>query len=193
MFLLYQPTDDDLRRFIAHQHHFPHSYTEIGATRDTPPLGYDIDHSRIHLGTGRDVFEKAKMAIHRWEMFNLGWIQLCWPTAPITPETTVAVLARVFGFWVLNACRIVYVIDDPGPIETFGFAYGTLPDHVERGEERFTVQWNHSNDSVWYDILAFSRPNHPLTWLGYLYVRRLQKQFARDSRQAMLRAVRNSD
>lgn len=104
-----------------------------------------------------------------------------------------AVLARVFGFWILNACRIVYVIDDSGPIETFGFAYGTLPDHVECGEERFTVEWNHSNDSVSYDILAFSRPNHPLTWLGYLYVRRLQKQFARDSRQAMLRAVRDSD
>ena len=192
MFSVSKPTDIGVRQFINSQKHLAHSYTEIGATRDTLPLGYDIDHSRVYLGIGRDVFEKAKMAIRQWEMFNLGRIQLCWPTAPIIPETTVAVLARVFGFWVLNACRIVYVIDNSGPIETFGFAYGTLPDHVERGEERFTVQWDHSDDSIWYDILAFSRPNHPLTWLGYLYVRRLQKQFARDSRRAMLRAVLNN-
>jgi uncharacterized protein (UPF0548 family) len=27
-----------------------------------------------------------------------------------------------------------------GPVRRFGFAYGTLPDHVESGEERFTVE-----------------------------------------------------
>jgi len=95
----------------------------------------------------------------------------------------------VWSIWILNACRIVYVIDDTGPTDIFGFAYGTLPGHVERGEERFSVQWNYADDSVWYDILAFSRPNHWLARLGYPYVRRLQKRFARASQQAMLSAV----
>ncbi len=49
----------------------------------------------------------------------------------------------------------------------FGFAYGTLPGHVESGEERFLVEWDRGDDAVWYDILAFSRPNHVLTRLGY--------------------------
>ena len=122
----------------------------------------------------------------------MNWLtmpKLIYTTAPIAVGTTVAVLAHVWGLWIVNACRIVYVINDSGPIETFGFAYGTLPGHVERGEERFTVRWDHADDSVWYEILAFSRPNHWLTRLGYPYVRRLQKRFARDSQLAMLNAV----
>jgi uncharacterized protein (UPF0548 family) len=72
----------------------------------------------------------------------------------------------------------------------FGFAYGTLPGHVERGEERFLVEWDQGDDAVWYDILAFSRPNHLLTRLGYPVVRRLQKRFGRDSAATVLKAVR---
>ena len=62
----------------------------------------------------------------------------------------------------------------------------------ESGEERFTVAW-HEDDAVWYDILAFSRPNHFLARLGYPLVRRLQKRFARDSAAAMKRAVRSGE
>ena len=46
-------------------------------------------------------------------------------------------LARALGLWVLNACRIVYVIEEDGPLRRFAFAYGTLPEHAESGEERF--------------------------------------------------------
>jgi len=189
MFSATRPDDEAIRLFLTAQRQLPYSYVEIGATKTIPPQGYDIDHNRIQLGTGREVFTRAKEAVRRWEMFNLGWLQLRTPAAPIAVDTTVAVLAHVWSIWILNACRIVYVIDDTGPIDIFGFAYGTLPGHVERGEERFTVQWNHADDSVWYDLLAFSRPNHWLTRLGYLYVRRLQKRFAQASQQAMLSAV----
>lgn len=109
---------------------------------------------------------------------------------PVAVGSTVGVLAHVFGLWVFNACRIVYVVEEHGPIETFGFAYGTLPAHVEQGEERFLVHWAQEDNSVWYDILALSRPHHVVAYLGYPYVRRLQKRFARESLQAMLTAVR---
>ncbi len=88
----------------------------------------------------------------------------------------------------LNACRIVYVSDEVEPLPRFGFGYGTLPEHAESGEERFQVEW-HDDDSVWYDILAFSRPNQLFSRLGCSYVLRKQKQFARDSMQAMKIAV----
>jgi uncharacterized protein (UPF0548 family) len=42
---------------------------------------------------------------------------------------------------------------------------------------------------VWYDILAFSRPQHPLAQLGYPFVRIIQKQFGRASSSAMRRAI----
>ena len=98
-------------------------------------------------------------------------------------------IARLFGHWWLNACRIVYVVDEEGPVTRFGFAYGTLPQHAESGEERFTVEWREADGAVWYDILAFSRPRQLLARAGYPFARRLQKRFARDSAAAMQRAV----
>ncbi len=73
----------------------------------------------------------------------------------------------------------------------YGFAYGTLPDHAETGEERFLVEWDRMSGEVWYDILAFSRPHVVLTRLGYPYMRRIQRRFGRESAAAMLRAVAN--
>ena len=70
----------------------------------------------------------------------------------------------------------------------YGFAYGTLQDHAEQGEEKFSVEWAEDN-SVWYDILAFSRPRQWQAKVARPLSRRLQKRFARDSMAAMARAV----
>jgi uncharacterized protein (UPF0548 family) len=86
----------------------------------------------------------------------------------------------------------VYVVDEEGPMERFGFAYGTLAEHAESGEERFTVEWNRYDDSVWYDILAFSRPRQMLARLGHPVSRLLQRKFAKDSKLAMLQSVRDT-
>ena len=54
-------------------------------------------------------------------------------------------------------------------MKRFGFGYGTLPGHAERGEERFSVEWNREDGCVYYDVFAFSHPKHPLAWLGYTH------------------------
>jgi uncharacterized protein (UPF0548 family) len=149
-----------------------------------------VDHNRVRLGEGEATFEKAVAALRAWKMFDFGWIEVFPPDAPIDVGTTVAVLACHHGFWSLNACRIVYLIDeDDGDVRCRGFAYGTLPGHGERGEERFSVEWNRSSDSVIYDLYAFSRPNHLLSKIGHPLARRLQRRFARHSMRAMIRAV----
>jgi uncharacterized protein (UPF0548 family) len=189
MLQLKRPTDDQVRAFLAAQGEHTFSYPEVGMSRWEPPAGYFVDHERTRLGQGRQVYERACEAIREWRMFDLGWVELCWPQAPIEPATTVAVVAGRLGLWSVNACRIVYVVDEAGPVERFGFAYGTLPDHMERGEERFTVEWNRQDDSVWYDLFCFSWPNHFVAQCGFPYMRRVQKRFRRDSALAMLRAV----
>jgi uncharacterized protein (UPF0548 family) len=186
MFLLRKPAEPFLRAFVTKQSGLPFTYAAVGATAGVPPAGYQIDPTRVRLGSGQPAFERGQSALRRWAHFDLGWVELCWPTVPMETGQTVAILAHVCGLWSLNACRIVYVMDEP---RRFGFAYGTLPEHAESGEERFTVEWNASDDSVWYDILAFSRPNQLLSRVGYPYVRRLQKRFARDSGAAMMQAV----
>jgi uncharacterized protein (UPF0548 family) len=80
----------------------------------------------------------------------------------------------------------VYVIEET---TRFGFAYGTLTEHAEIGEERFTVEFHPDSGEVWYDIFAFSRPGHFLVKLGYPYGRYKQRQFAVGSKDAMKRAV----
>jgi uncharacterized protein (UPF0548 family) len=189
MFLLAKPTNLQIQSFITTQRELPFSYPEIGATGTQTPAGYTVDHNQVCLGNGAEIFERAKAAVRCWEMFNIGWIQLCWPDTPVEVGSTVAILARTMGIWTVNACRIVYVVEEKGEIERFGFAYGTLPEHPEKGEERFRVEWRRQDDSVWYDILAFSRPNSLLVKLGYPFVRGLQKRFAKDSKQAMVRAI----
>ena len=140
---------------------------------------------------GQGSFAAAKAALERWEHFRLGWVEAWPPETPIQAGQVVAVIARLFGLWWLNACRIVYVVDEEGPVKRFGFAYGTLPEHAESGEERFTVEWHEDDDAVWYDILAFSRPQQLLARMGYPLVRRLQKRFAWDSAAAMVREVKH--
>lgn len=54
----------------------------------------------------------------------------------------------------------------------------------------FSVEWHHEDDSVWYDIRAFSRPHQWPTRLARGFTRRLQRRFARDSLDCMQRAVR---
>ena len=190
MFLLHQPSDEKIRKVLERQKNQPLSYDGIEFTDHDLPHGFNIDYHRTRLGKGPEVFSKAIDAIKRWDMFNIGWVNLCWPDAAIEPDSMVAVLAHHIGFWSLNACRIVSLIDEDDPDRRYGFVYGTLPEHAECGEERFTVEWRRDDDTVWYDILAYSRPNQLLAKLGYPIARSLQKRFARDSMAAMVRSVK---
>jgi len=153
------------------------------------PRRYTIDHNRVQLGRGSEVWNKAVAALQAWNMFKMEWIHLYRPATPIREGETVAVLAQYLNCYWLNACRIVYVIEDDGPLERFGFAYGTLYDHAESGEERFLLEWDRDSDEVWYDLLAFSLPNQFLARVGYPLARQLQKRFATGSKAAMIKAV----
>lgn len=192
MFLLRKPSADFIRNFLLTQVNEPFSYPNPGATREeSAPRSYLVDHHRVRLGTGESIYEQASLAIRQWKMFDIAWVQLCWPDTPIQKGASVAVLAAHAGFWSLNPCRVVYALEGTDPCPKCGFAYGTLPAHGERGEERFSVEFHRSDNSVWYDIYAFSRPRFPAR-MAYPYSRALQKRFAEDSMAAMRRAVASS-
>jgi uncharacterized protein (UPF0548 family) len=189
MFFLRQPSPEAIRQFISSQRELPFSYAEVGATARELPADYIVDHNRIKLGTGKEIYERAIAALRNWKQFDLGWVKILPDETPLEVGATVVIQAKAFGFWSLSASRIVYLIDEDAPLKRFRFAYGTLPDHVERGEERFTIEWDAGADSVWYEILAFSRPKHPLVRLGFPLARMLQKRFARESLAVMARSV----
>jgi len=192
MFTFRRPTDDDVSKLLARQAGQPWSYDCVEVTRagePQPRRGWQFDHHRVLLGHGAETFKAACAAIRGWKMFPPEMTRVYWPESPQQPGDVVAVLyrARPFFLWMLFPARVVYRVDEP---RRFGFGYGTLPDHPERGEERFLVEWNQADDSVWYDLLAVSRPGHWLAHLGYLYARYEQARFRRLSGVAMQRACR---
>lgn len=181
-----EPSRTVVDRFVADQQLGELTYRHVGCTQDSAVQGFDCDRTRVRLGTGEAVFCAAREAISTWRMFPSGWTRVVHNVPTVCADQTVAVLIKVFGLWWLNSARIVYTIDRQE--RQFGFAYGTLPGHVECGEERFMVEWT-DDDAVWYDIRSISRPRHWATRLGYPLVRRLQRRFARDSGRAMIAAT----
>ena len=186
MFLFSHPDYAQIDAFLRERESDSFSYEEVGATRDVPPASYNIDRNRLLIGHGGDDFEHAKNAVREWRMFEVPGLDLFYPDTPIEAGRNVALLAHHLGFYSLSSCRIVYTIAEA---DRFGFAYGTLTEHVESGEERFTVEFHEETGEVWYDILAFSRPGNLLVSLGYPYSRYRQKRFAVASKAAMVRAV----
>jgi uncharacterized protein (UPF0548 family) len=171
------------------------NYPEVGATADPAALEalavhYNVDRHHFDLGTGRDLFERARASLLAWRHFDIPWLELLGATAAPSPGQVVATLTHVAGVWFLNPCRVVYTEGLSSPSSEGAFAYGTVSGHVESGEERFAVRFDPTTAAVSYEILAFSRPAILLTKLANRWVRRLQRRFALSSAEALARACR---
>ncbi|MBL7816097.1 MAG: DUF1990 domain-containing protein [Saprospiraceae bacterium] len=171
LFQLALPNSKTLDTIIEQQKNAKLNYSKDNLS------GFDFDKNQIYLGTGDNVWQAAKKAMTSWAMFPNGWTRIYYQNPIFTEGDIVVLCARVFGIWWLNASRIITVIDDD---QHFGFAYGTLPHHVEKGEELFQVYRNEQGE-VFYNLTAFSKPNFwPVRWT-YPLSRRFQKRFVRDS------------
>lgn len=191
MFTLFEPSDAEIENFLNAQRDLPFSYPEVGASRAEVPQNYPVNHHRIRLGSGSGDFARAKFAVQTWTMYRLDWTRLYPPDAPIAVGETVCCVVNHGFCWSTNPCRIIYVLDEKGETDKFGFAFGTLPGHSETGEERFTVEW-HEDDSVWFELLSFARPHDRLAKIGFPFVGFFQRKFAADAQKAMLEAVSKS-
>ncbi len=182
-----KPSVADLKIFLENQKGQPFSYPNLEATRRTEPVeNFNNDYQKLPVGHGSADFELAKKALQNWVHFPFHWTQIQPGNAKIEVGNDVCVLFQIFGMWWKSGCRIIYKTDEP---RKFGFAYGTLPSHIERGEELFQVEMD-ENDTVWYEIRAFSQPRHPLVRLVKPLARLLQEKFRRDSADAVRQFVK---
>src|SRR3954447_10343490 len=107
MFLISRPSEQRIEDFLAEQHSSPFSYTGIGTSAtSTAERGMVVDHNRVLLGHGEETYRKAVAAVSSWKMFDLDWLKLYWPGAPIKVGTEIAIVIKHMGFWSLNANRV---------------------------------------------------------------------------------------
>ena len=187
MFLFRRPLAQDVERCMAASRELPLSYDPIGLAKQARP-GFNVDEQITIVGSGEAAFVRATAALIEWRHFELGWVELFPKRASIAPGSVVVVSVRHLGFWSLNGCRVVYSVGIPGDSK-FGFAYGTLANHAESGEEIFQVSFRPETGEVSYLIRAVSQPRAALARLGYPVARSLQARFRRDSARALRSAI----
>lgn len=183
-----RPAPAEVAAFRAKNEQRGFGYTELGQSAGGYPAGYNVDHNTVRLGSGEEVWARACAALKAWRMFPEDWTAIMPSDEPVRAGQTLTMLARGYGVWWLSGCRIVYVVEEAGPVRRFGFAYGTLTTHVEQGEERFLVEML-EDGSVWYDLRAFSKPRFWPVRLMKPLARRLQRRFVRESLAAMFAAA----
>ncbi|MFK7807622.1 MAG: DUF1990 family protein [Saprospiraceae bacterium] len=181
-FQLSKPSPSEVDAFVQEKARAPYNYKQVYGTKSPPVAGFDNDHKSTVLGKGEDVWQVAKIALDNWRQFPSPWTTVE-PKVSLKENRVVAVFFRLFGIWFINGARIVYTLDSK---TEYGFAYGTLPGHVEKGEECFWIERDESGE-VSYHIRAFSQPAHWLVWLGYPIARYFQRRFVRESLETMKR------
>src|SRR5262249_18321049 len=115
MFSIRRPDDDEMRRLVERLQSASYTYREVGDTRnENAPPGFAINHYRVYLGQGLELFHRACQAITDWQMFP-AYLDRFPAPAPLDADEVVAARMRGMGLWVSFACRIVYTIDDIYP------------------------------------------------------------------------------
>jgi uncharacterized protein (UPF0548 family) len=148
------------------------TYAEIGATQHEPlPDGYYHVRYRTFIGRGEEVFRRAGQAIVSFDMHRRSGARVHTDAAQAAPGVRLTVGLGPFTV----PCEVVWVADGAGRA---GFGYGTLPGHIESGEEAFQVERD-SFDRVWFSVTAFSRPARWPAKLGGPVARLAQHGYAR--------------
>lgn len=186
MLLVLRPSNELISAVLGQQSSEALTYSPVGLS-SAARAGFSHDHVRARIGEGVRALERARDALARWQQFP-EWASVLPEYAPMEVSRTVVVLARHFGFWSLNACRIVEVFE--GESGVCGFAYGTLREHAECGEERFLIELA-EDGSVWYEIRATSRPRAWAARSAFPLARAVQARFRRDSVARMQEAVKD--
>lgn len=177
MYHLHRPSDASLISLAQRQSSEQLSYSEVGISFGAPnPPGFHQLRAVRDAGSGEETFAAAKRAIRSWAGHRHVGTILEPAQPPLEPDRVLALALRVGPVWVTAACRIVDVVDEEN---RFGFAYGTLPHHPERGEESFLAVREPGTGEVRLEINASSRPNSPLVRLGGPAGRLFQRWMAR--------------
>jgi len=163
------------------------TYADVGASLvGVEPEGFHHDRYEILLGRGTETFQRAVTGLRTWKAHAAPGFRVFPHEEAISTGVTVVVTLGTRFLALAAPCRIVGVLDEQAQ---WGFAYGTLPGHPEKGEEAFVVSIS-PDETVHFEIVAFSRPADPLVRLSGPLGRGIQKGGTNGYLWALRRFVR---
>ncbi len=114
------------------------TYGHVGSTLRPDSVSGRMPHREsVVLRDGPGAFDSAVDGLRAWACHR-GIGAVVFPTsAPIEEGVTLLVILPVGPVSIIVPNRIVAVVDE---VDRFGFAYGSLEGHQERGEESFVVE-----------------------------------------------------
>jgi uncharacterized protein (UPF0548 family) len=182
---LTRPGHEALTRLADSAAHDELTYAPVGVTiTGEAPDGYRLDQWSIVIGEGQAVFDRATDAIRQWQPHRGAGIAVSADEPPALGLIVAMAAPLPIGF-IHAVCRVVAVVDEP---DRYGFAYGTLLDHPEQGEESFIVTRD-SDGTIAFEIVAVSCPRHFLARACPPLARRLQRAATKRYLDAMRLAV----
>ncbi len=149
------PSGSELQRLLSAAADSPLTYDHVGSTLSVGhPRPSERSRSTVLDGRGDSRFRRAVEGLRLWlpQRHLGGFVHP--PDAPLAFGTNVLVVLRIGPFAVVAPDRVVAVVDEP---DRFGFAYGTLEGHAERGEESFLLERQESG-AIRYTIRVDARP-----------------------------------
>ncbi|MEU0126313.1 DUF1990 domain-containing protein [Streptomyces sp. NPDC006289] len=162
------------------------TYPEVGATRLGPlPDGYDHLRHRAAVGRGRTDFEAAGAAVTEWRMHRAAGARVNASAERAAAGVAVEVSAGLGRLRVEAPCEVVWTAYER---DRTGFAYGTRAGHPECGEESFVVELT-EDGTVWFSVVAFSRPASWYARLAGPLVPLAQRWYARRLGNVLRRTV----
>lgn len=174
----------ELKELLARCRDDPLTYEPTGGSLGGPVPAGLTQRSWECVLDGDGAYGRAVAAIERWSIHRGSGLTVE-VDGPLRRGTNVVIDAPLPVGFVTAMCRIVEVVDES---ECFGFAYGTLPRHPERGEESFVVRRD-GDGVVTFRVVALSRPAHPIAKALPPIADRLQESASRRYLRAMTDAA----
>lgn len=138
-----RPSNERLHTMLVAARASALTYDHIGSTLDDASQRPAHQQSLV-LGAGPACFAAAVDGLRAWACHDGIRASVHPPDAPLVVDSTLLVVLPAGPFAIVVPDRVVAVIDEP---DRFGFAYGTLEGHQERGEESFLVE-RRADDAV---------------------------------------------
>jgi uncharacterized protein (UPF0548 family) len=114
------------------------SYAHVGSTLHPASWpGREMYERSVELGSGDAAFDAAADALSAWACHRGIRARVWPPDAPLAEGTDVLITLPAGPCAIVVPDRVVWTLDEP---DRFGFAYGTVDGHQERGEEAFIAE-----------------------------------------------------